>query len=526
MPDTGKPAAVLFGDVSAVDGLACAYAAAHSHMSYDLKAVVVTGRPVGYDPKSGSDDYDKVATAIVHRRDCLRMKGFLSRAGRPDIPVFQGLVHPHTTIPPAIHVDTSLLDLHNDETSGRYQIDGDFTDALALIRGLPGPIGVLGGGPLTEVSEMLKDPDIASKLGTMAFQGPLLSGDNWPQKISDKPMGGGLRQFNVAGAPQAANHVFRNYPGQIYMVPSNVTRDPDLVFQSYEDLIELGVHNEIVEVCKVAKSASYGKAKRSGVIAMHDVELAILLGAVIAEEVAGLPTHERLTHGFYEFTPIEITKVPDTQEERGRWGEVGVSLLSEKAYTAQDRYIINSVKPGFDLSSAELHREAMKYFLTKPTEGNQPAIAVSDLEQHLYQLLGHPDSERFPPFRRFRPGDNIGYLTPEQFNRSIIGEREVREKLARTFRKFGGDFSDHMAQYAGDPKNNRLFMAGHATFPIIEGGKTIGGYSLGMEIMASIKDPNNPEVFLSSPIAPGKFYEGWRPALYDFSTSGRPVPTK
>ena len=214
-----------------------------------VKCIIVTGRPAHPDRGASKDQYDQEFSERVLRGNTRRLKGFMGRAGHvDDVLVCEGLIPPSTLVSHKVHVDEKgKLDLHNDD--GYYEGRGEdrtFDDAVELIKGLDGPIDLIVGGPLTEVAELLKIDEIKSKLGTMVCQLGLFGFGEGVTSIA----GGGLT-FNSAADREATAKVLGEFPGDLVMIPTDVTKRQDVRFDTTAEMSALGISGEIVQMTEI-----------------------------------------------------------------------------------------------------------------------------------------------------------------------------------------------------------------------------------------------------------------------------------
>jgi hypothetical protein len=234
-----KPKVLVVVDNVDPDNLACALAATNPLFGFNVVGVIVTGRPATLDRSAGIDESSVLHSRKVRRGNARRMYEFLRYAGRYNVPVFEGLVAPRTLVPHGVHIDEELLSLS--ESTSEIKIDGNFIDLYEMLHSLEGPIHVIVGGPLSEVAALIEDPEIASRLGIITAQlGMFGFGDV-------KLMGGARRQFNVACDPEAAHRVLTDYPGPVYLTPTDITKQADTGFDNLDELARHHIQMDVVE---------------------------------------------------------------------------------------------------------------------------------------------------------------------------------------------------------------------------------------------------------------------------------------
>lgn len=255
---------VLIVDNVDIDNSAAVLAACHPTLGLNPCAVIVTGRPANPDREAPIDKSDPVFSELVRRRNTRRLKGLLVRNGLEEVPVFEGLIPPTTLVPHRVHIDERMLDLHDDVRGAQH--DGTFEDAIAFLQWV-GPFDVVIGGPLTEAAALMRAPQLKGQLGIMTCQLGLFG-----EAVT---MAGGGRTFNSAADANATAEVLFDWPGDVYMVPTDITKRPSVGFDTPDDLQNLGITEELVQLYRIFwREALQPRGER---IYPHDVHPALLM---------------------------------------------------------------------------------------------------------------------------------------------------------------------------------------------------------------------------------------------------------
>jgi|GEM_PF-2503526 len=227
------------------DNQAAAWGAANAFNSKEinLAAVIVSGTAVNNEPNAALGSRDDQLSKRVQEMHTARMAGLFKRAGSK-VPVFIGQSVDRTDIttpiPHSAHVSHDDYDIFGDNTgAGRKAIAGNFAHALSLMRSLEGKVHLVCGGPFTEIPFFMEDERIASKLGNLAVQAGV--------ELSERAIYSKIA-FNHEVDERASLDTFLHYPGDMFYVPSDITRAPAATFKGAEELIRGGVHSEIGEI--------------------------------------------------------------------------------------------------------------------------------------------------------------------------------------------------------------------------------------------------------------------------------------
>lgn len=285
----------------------------HRALGLNPIAVIVTGRYAHPNRSAPIDRVDIAYSQEVLRRNARRMKGYLSRQGFNTL-VYEGLIPKATVVPHKIHVDEARMDLHNDYQN--TETDGDFVDALRFLARIKGGFDVVCGGPLTEVAVFLDSPRIQPKLGVLTCQ---------LGRFQDNvtTMAGAGITFNAAADRDATVHVLRDWPGAIYMAPTNVAKQPVVGVDTPRQLRRFGITGELAKVWEVYYRDAH-LAERGERIYFYDVHPVLLLAQLRGQ----------LPSPLYGYRTVRITGV-------GPRGQINVAFGRR---SRPGRYVVESVK--------------------------------------------------------------------------------------------------------------------------------------------------------------------------------------
>jgi inosine-uridine nucleoside N-ribohydrolase len=233
---------VIIVDNVDLDNPLAAIAGCHPSLGLNVKAVIVTGRLAYARKVKDTTSFSPRFSHEVLLRNTRRMKGILTRAGYGDRRVFSGLVPPRTLVKHDVHVDERLLDLRQDELHVRE--DGDFEAAIRFLRRFKSPIDLIVGGPMTEVAALIGDSRLVGRFGRLTCQLGMFGFGNV------RTMAGGQLSFNSACDPKAASWVVENFPGEIYLVPTDVTKG-DAVGFDIGQLPDMGISEELEAMYRI-----------------------------------------------------------------------------------------------------------------------------------------------------------------------------------------------------------------------------------------------------------------------------------
>jgi|GEM_PF-2270455 len=318
-----KHPAVLFLDNTSWDNMALALAATRPSSLLDVKAIFVTGRAAHTDPSASVDEREENFSSYVHFLNAARLQQFLRTAGRPDIPVILGeRVHRtqiRTVIPHRVHVNEEIYDLWDCWGEARIH---EFTDGIQFLRHHEvQEFVVLVGGPLTEVALIQRyAPDVAAKFGPMFIQAGDFADDE-----STNLLGGKGNSFNGACDAVAQNDVLHGHNGEVFLLPSNKTKQAELGFATPDELANLGIYPPLLEGYRVHYEHS---AKRRGTsLFIHDLGLVML-------------AEQHLCGGAepYRYEPVKILEVP-YQAPRGNEPERRGTIVIEPT-TRGNRFVV------------------------------------------------------------------------------------------------------------------------------------------------------------------------------------------
>lgn len=288
------------------DNQAAAWGAWHAFDSarYKLAGIVISGTCVDNRPRAYPGSRDNAASRQVQELHTARMAGLFKRAGS-DVPVFIGKPVAETDIttpiPHKTHVRHEDYDIYGDSHgAGRRAIAGNFQDALAHIASLNNTVHVVVGGPFTEIPHLIDHPVIAPKLGHLAAQAGF--------EIASRPIYSKLA-FNVDVDMVAALKTLLFYPGKMYNVPSDITRNPKVTYPSAEALLRLGIHPELGEIFirhraraeerhkleQIQREAEGKPFKAYPALSLHDLQAVMALQQALGED-----------GGIFTFHPMPI----------------------------------------------------------------------------------------------------------------------------------------------------------------------------------------------------------------------------
>jgi inosine-uridine nucleoside N-ribohydrolase len=349
------------------DNFACALAATSRVLDLDVAAIIMTGRPVSAAQTAKPYEFNPAASKAVRRDNALHMKGLLSRHGREDVPVFEGLRAPYTAIPHGMHIHERVTDVEDDAHAGHY-LSGGFDEAVAYLGGLKGKLHLICGGPLTDAAQLMKEPMVSSKLGVMTAQLGMFGGNNITA------MAGGRRQFNVLADPAAARAILAEYPAPVCLIPTDVTKHAEHSFVDPDDigaLSESSGFDELIRMYRQAWPVMWGP--RGEKIYVHDFHPAELMGEIHKNGYQFDPGKENLELGRYGMTPVTIAHVPHSPAEIERWGEI--DLADVASAEEPPRFLATSV-------NTASHRQALAAILN-----SGPNVSTKDLTAYAGQEI-------------------------------------------------------------------------------------------------------------------------------------------
>lgn len=361
--ETGQPEyVVVLVDGPNADNMAAGWGAWHAFNSDAIKlaGIVVSGTCVNYQPDAPLGSRDDVLSDQVQTLHASRMAGLFKRAGS-DVPVFVGKPTSQTDIttpiPHSAHVNHDDYDIFGDNTKlGHQAIAGNFDDAQAHFDKLKGKLHVVVGGPFTEAALLLETPSIASKLGHLAAQAGF--------DISKRAIYSKLA-FNVEVDELAALKTLLFYPGSMFNVPSDITRDPRATFPSAEALLRLGIHPELGEIfirhrARAAERHKEEQLKREArgetFLPYPDLSIHDLQAVIALSQSLGLEEH------IFEFGRIDIHQAVQNMllasrlhKEAGRHRVITPEVVASLGYLGgnqtikgpvRDRYVVTSQNVG------------------------------------------------------------------------------------------------------------------------------------------------------------------------------------
>ncbi len=264
-----------------------------------VKFVIVTGRPAHSDSMADISKYEQWYSERVLRLNTRRLKGFLRRHGYGHVLVFEGdkKVPPSSLVRHSVHIPEHVLDIYGDDEY--YEVrdeDRTFDQAVEYIKVLEGLVDLIVGGPLTEVAALLKIDTIKSKLGTMVCQLGLFGFGEGITTIA----GGGLT-FNAAADREAVVQVVNEFPGDLIMIPTDITKRHDVGFDTTGELLDLGLSGELVQLTGIF----HRYLPKGSRIFPHDVHAACVMHQVHGSS----PVWNQDWQNMYKWVEVEGTSV-------------------------------------------------------------------------------------------------------------------------------------------------------------------------------------------------------------------------
>jgi len=311
---------VLIVDNVDPDNSLAAVVSCYPGLDLNLAAVIVTGRPAHPDVSAPINVFDQTFSEAVLSLNTRRMKGLLRRMGW-HVPVFEGLIPPKTLVPHSVHIREELLDPRND--GHMAQADGTFGQALDFLRGLRGTIDFIIGGPLSEAREIMRDPGMAGKLGKLTCQLGLFG--------NVETIAGKGRTFNSAADPDATRAVLAEWPGPIYLVPTDVTKQPSVGFNVPKELEPLNVAREIVRLYEIFWRNVLGP--RGEKIYPHDVHPVFLMAQL----------RSTLSRRPYTWKEVSVDQVSEHGEIEVTFGHVSSNRPKRFIVRTVDAYVFRTL---------------------------------------------------------------------------------------------------------------------------------------------------------------------------------------
>jgi hypothetical protein len=344
-------------------------AATSPRSGMNVIGVSIVGRPVAANREDPITSKDPRASAEIRKAGAAQFAGMLKRAGRGHIPVFEGLIAPYTVVPHNVHIDEIDQDFMRDRAAERL-LAGGIAEAVDLLATVEGPIHFVCGGPLSDVAYFMRDERLKSNLGLLTAQlGNFSSGEV-------KNFAGGRKQFNAACDPQAAHKVLFEYPNAVIMVPTEITRHPQLAFNDPEDLITSllrppagKMDDSVIQLQLKSLDQGLYELKRAyeGVfpvmmesrgepIYVHDIHPAILKSYLL-ERLKNEPLileRDIWWAGPYALSRVAVTAAPCEQAERERWGEIDIRF--DESAEPRRFVVIATMKAVFPRLESDMRR--------------------------------------------------------------------------------------------------------------------------------------------------------------------------
>ncbi|HSH55377.1 MAG TPA: hypothetical protein VK983_00965 [Candidatus Limnocylindrales bacterium] len=240
----------------------------------NLSAIIVNGRFAHPDPNAHLADKDDAFSESEHLSCTRRMAGLIARSGSTT-PVFKGLIAKASIIPHDMFWPDAVFDVRNDNKN-QQPFAGDMDDAISFLEKSDGTMHVIGAGPMTEVAALMDSQAIYNKLGTITMQFGVFS---WGGKKAVQTASGRKVQFNYGCDIEAGNKVLDKWPGELYVVPTDITKQPDVAIPDLETLMRMPINTELKEVYAVAHPQI--TARTGGRIYIHDLHPTFLMADLL-----------------------------------------------------------------------------------------------------------------------------------------------------------------------------------------------------------------------------------------------------
>jgi inosine-uridine nucleoside N-ribohydrolase len=323
-----KPNVVLIIDGTTADAYVGLLAAVSKEVSFDLKAVIITGHPV-YRADTGPTATLHLAETRMLQEDIARhAKGLLMRHGGEHVPVFQGGKAPVTalTLDRASH---RLLDLRRDYAAP-HSLAGNLEDALDYLSALEGQLHIICCAPLTDAETLMRRPELSKKLGLITS---LLGSFGAGKELLYQQR---LAQRHVLADPYAANSILQDYPQPVYLLPIGVSRQQQLAMRDSGELgAALGEGSAAQELTAMYRRSWHMQTTEEGSVFFEAFHAVALMDALLAMH----PKHHHSVEGFearviggYELLPVAITDVPRLPADAELWGTIMLRKLVSADY--------------------------------------------------------------------------------------------------------------------------------------------------------------------------------------------------
>lgn len=269
---------------------------------YSEVLIVVSATAAHPDPEAPLSSIDPELSHRVQQMHAARMAGFLGRAGINGC-VYAGLPVEETNIVPIVphsaHVDHRTYDIFGDANGfGETQIAGGFEDFIRRLENSENTIRVVVGGPFSELPQLIRNQNIAPRLGALGAQAGF------------KPSGRAIYaelSFNGDTDMQATLESLLHYPDEMHFVPSDITRNPSVTFSGHQELIEQGIDPELARIyaqhrigAELRHQAQQDRRKQQGgeplgdypPLSVHDLQAVLALRYALGREDPSLLTFE------------------------------------------------------------------------------------------------------------------------------------------------------------------------------------------------------------------------------------------
>lgn len=333
-----KSNVVLITDGATADAYVALLAAISKEVSFDLKAVIITGHSV-YTADAGAVATLHLAETRMLQEDVARhAKGLLMRHGGEHVPVFQGGKAPVTalTVNRAAH---QLLDRRKDYAAP-HSLAGNLEDALDYLAALEGQLHIICCAPLTDAETLMRRPELSRKLGLVTG---LLGAFGAGRELLYQQR---MAQRHVLADPHAAHSILQDYPQPVYLLPTGVSRQQQLAMQDTTAIATaLGEGSAAKELATMYHHSWHTQTTAEGSVFFEAFHVVALMDALLAMD----PKHHHSVDSFdprviggYELLPVVVADVPRQPADVELWGTIMLRELTGLDYlefTEQPRYV-------------------------------------------------------------------------------------------------------------------------------------------------------------------------------------------
>ena len=284
--------------------------------------ILLTGRPVKMKAtkKHQTWEWEREGSIRAQEVSAQRVKNFLKHFGINHVRIFNGGIAPRTSVPHHVHFKEYYK--FNDVDPLEAVVHSELEPQERLIHlMLKGMWSVVIGAPMTGLYEILqRNPEVADHIeeihamyGTWGKTKLLQFEENKPRK----------KQFNLANDPNAGHAVLMGLDCPIYLLPTEVTRVPEIGFKTAQELWDHLPSNDrsraIYQLYLYWFDAALYPSKELNPgekVYIHDLCCALSLD-------------EKLRNEIYEFAPIDIESIPHLINDRFSWGEINMKQSSK-----------------------------------------------------------------------------------------------------------------------------------------------------------------------------------------------------